>query len=66
MTRPKSNFQPVVLYSLAALIPVLRLHHIVPDAELLQPAVQMEAESARFLTVHDFGRELLLFYHEQQ
>jgi hypothetical protein len=42
------------------------LHHITLDAEFLEPSVQMEAESARFVTGHDFVCELSLFYHEQQ
>jgi hypothetical protein len=40
------------------------LYQVVLDAEFLEPAVQMESESASFITGHDFVRELLLFDHE--
>ena len=62
----RGGIQAVVLNPFAAFIPVLGLYHVVLDAEFLEPAVQMEPEGTRFITGHDFVRELLLFDHEQE
>ncbi len=62
----RGGIQPVVINALAALIPVLWLHHIVPDAKFLEPAVQMEPKGTALLTGHRFVRAPLLFYHEQE
>ena len=60
------GIQRLVLYALAAPIPVLRLYHIVPEANFLEPAVQMEPKDTAFITGHHFVREPLLLYHEQK
>jgi hypothetical protein len=62
----RGGIQTVVLNPFAAFISVLGLYHEVLDAEFLEPAVQKEFEGARFITGHDFVRELLLFDYEQK
>jgi hypothetical protein len=62
----RGGIRSVAPYAFAAFIPVPGLHHIIVDAELLDPAVQMEAKRARFITGHDFVWVPLLFDHEQK
>ena len=42
----RGGIQAVVLHAFAPFIPVLRLHHIILDAEFLEPAMQIEPEGA--------------------
>ena len=61
----RCGIEPVILHPFAALIPVLGLHHVVLDAEFLQPTVQVEPERTRFITSHHVTGELLLFNHKE-
>jgi hypothetical protein len=55
----------IVVHPDTTLIPVLGLHHVILDAEFLQPGVQVDPERTRLITGHHVTGALLLFHHKK-